>query len=116
MRGDIHALVYGEELASCPGHRDLLPVLWDMGVLPDLRVLPMSFGAGIGASVAAPQTRAETVERQLQDMWLPKDEDRLRAQRLLEEQFDGLFMSASNAFVRRSGYEAREMLITWETV
>jgi hypothetical protein len=115
MRDDIFKLVYGEGLAPSPGHRDLLPVLWDMGVLPDVRVLPMPFGAGFGASVAAPQTRTETIERQLQDLWLPKDEDRQRAQRLLEEHFDSLFMGAGNAFVRRSGYEAREMLITWET-
>ena len=32
--------VYGEPLAPMPGHRELLPVLWDMGILPDVHVLP----------------------------------------------------------------------------
>ena len=33
-------LVYGEEKAPVPGYRELLPVLWEMGILPDVRVLP----------------------------------------------------------------------------
>jgi len=33
-------LVYGAEQAPAPGHRELLPVLWEMGLLPDVRVLP----------------------------------------------------------------------------
>ena len=37
---DLFRRVYGEPLAPMPGHRDLLPVLWDMGILPDVRVLP----------------------------------------------------------------------------
>ncbi|MEX1253537.1 MAG: hypothetical protein WEE64_04275 [Dehalococcoidia bacterium] len=115
MRNDIFRAVYDEELAPLPGHRELLPVLWDMGVLPDVRVLPVPFGAGIGASVAAPGTQAETVGRQLDDLWLPNAEDRARAQRLLDEHFDALFMSVGNAFARRSGHDAREVLITWET-
>ncbi len=32
--------VFDEPLAPMPGHRELLPVLWDMGILPDVRVLP----------------------------------------------------------------------------
>ena len=39
---DLFRRVYGEPLAPMPGHRELLPVLWDMGVLPDARVLPAS--------------------------------------------------------------------------
>src|SRR5712691_4688729 len=33
-------LVYGEEQAAAPGYRELLPVLWDMGILPNVHVLP----------------------------------------------------------------------------
>jgi SAM-dependent methyltransferase len=33
-------LVYGEEQAPAPGHRELLPVLWEMNILPDVCVLP----------------------------------------------------------------------------
>ena len=38
--GNLFRRVYGEPLAPMPGHRELLPVLWDMGILPDVRVLP----------------------------------------------------------------------------
>ena len=38
--GDLFRRVYGEPLAPMPGHRELLPVLWDLGILPDVRVLP----------------------------------------------------------------------------
>lgn len=34
-------LVYDDEQEALPGHRELLPVLWEMGILPDLRVLRM---------------------------------------------------------------------------
>ena len=37
---DLFRRVYGEPLAPMPGHRELLPVLWDMGILPDVHVLP----------------------------------------------------------------------------
>jgi hypothetical protein len=33
-------LVYGEEQAPVPGYRELLPVVWEMGILADVRVLP----------------------------------------------------------------------------
>src|SRR5216683_1267011 len=33
-------LVYGEEQVAAPGHRELLPVLWELGILPDVHVLP----------------------------------------------------------------------------
>src|SRR2546429_7874140 len=33
-------LVYGEEQVAAPGHRELLPVLWELGLLPEVHVLP----------------------------------------------------------------------------
>jgi hypothetical protein len=31
---------YGVPFEPPPNHRELLPVLWDLGILPDVRVLP----------------------------------------------------------------------------
>ena len=40
-------LVYGEEPVALPGYRELLPVLWELDILPDVHVLPgMPPGAG----------------------------------------------------------------------
>jgi hypothetical protein len=36
----VFRLVFGEEQVAAPGHRELLPVLWEMGILPDVHVLP----------------------------------------------------------------------------
>ena len=33
-------LVYGEEPVGVPGYRELLPVLWELDILPDVHVLP----------------------------------------------------------------------------
>jgi hypothetical protein len=98
-----------------PGHRELLPVLWDLGILPDVRVLPVPFGAGIGTGSGTPQTPEDAIARQLDDFWLPDGADRERARAALASNFDELFMRTDAGFVRRMGHEARELLITWET-
>src|SRR5512145_2892947 len=67
-------LVYGEEPAPVPGHRELLPVLWEMGVLPDAPRLP-----GAPLQVKIPQTHQEAVLWALQGRWLrPDDQARAR--------------------------------------
>ena len=43
----IFQLVYGEEQEQSPGHRELLPVLWEMGILPEVQVLSASFLDGL---------------------------------------------------------------------
>ena len=53
-------LVYGEEQEAVPGYRELLPVLWDLGILPDVHVLPgvpMVPGGNMGARL--PQTQED---------------------------------------------------------
>jgi hypothetical protein len=115
MRADTFRVVHSEELALMPGHRELLPVLWDLSILPDVRVLPVPFGAGIGTGSGTPQTRREAVDRQLDDFWLPGEADRERARKALADHFDELFMQNDQGYIRRMGYDARELLITWET-
>src|SRR5439155_16774937 len=42
MQGSaVYELVFGEPVESPPGHRELLPVLWDLDILPEVRVLPL---------------------------------------------------------------------------
>ena len=49
-------LVYGEDLEDAPGHQQLLPILWEMGILPEVYLLPGDFRAG-----ELPQSREEAV-------------------------------------------------------
>jgi hypothetical protein len=115
MRAETFRVVHGEELALMPGHRELLPVLWDLGILPDVRVLPVPFGAGVGSGAGTPQTPQDAVARQLDDFWLPDDAGRERARQALLGKFDELFMRNDQGYTRRMGQDARELLITWET-
>ena len=109
-RAKLFRLVYGEEQAVLPGHRQLLPVLWDMGILPDVLVLPES----PWWEEQTPPTREQAVQMILEDRWL-KPEDRQRARSLIESHFDELFAPSKSGFLPQWRTEMRELLITWET-
>jgi 2-polyprenyl-3-methyl-5-hydroxy-6-metoxy-1,4-benzoquinol methylase len=104
-------LVYGENQALLPGHRELLAVLWDMGLLPDVRVLPGPSAAPYRTPVPA---RAAAIEEALGSMRLPPA-DRERARAVIDGRFDELYVSTPGGFVRRPAYHSRELLITWTT-
>jgi SAM-dependent methyltransferase len=107
-------LIYGEELAPLPGHRELLPVLWEMGILPDVRVLPVPpTPAGLPAHVRYPQTHEEALAYTLTGQWLaPGDRDRARG--VIEAHFEELFVRTSEGFRPVWQTNTRELLITWE--
>ena len=108
-RARVFRLIYGEEQEALPGHRDLLPVLWEMGILPDVRVLPDS-----PWWESVPQSREDAIELTLVGGWL-KPEDQGRARSLVEERFDELFELGSEGFQPLWRPAMRELLITWET-
>ena len=108
-------LVYGEEQVAAPGHRELLPVLWELGILPDVHVLPglpRVPGGPMGARL--PQTPDDAVQLALQGQWLGPQDYR-RARGLIEERFPELFAASPEGFRLLWRQEARELLITWET-
>ena len=108
-------LVYREEQVAVPGHRELLPVLWELGILPDVHVLPgvpRVPGGPIGAQL--PQTPDDAVQLALQGQWLGPHDHR-RARDLIEERFSELFAPSPEGFRLLWRQEARELLITWET-
>ena len=106
---EIFRLIYGEEQETLPGHRDLLPVLWEMGILPDVRVLPDS-----PWWESLPQSREEAIDLALRGRWL-KHGDQDRARKLVEESFEDLFDVGGEGFRPKWPPDMRELLITWET-
>ena len=100
--------IFGEAQAPVPGHRELMPVLWEMGILPDVHVLP----APRMTPGPMPQTRPETIEAWLANL-RPKDRDSVRAR--LDGEFDTLFVQTPNGFAPANCTPAKEVLITWET-
>ena len=104
-------LVHGEEQEPYPGHRELLAVLWEMGILPDVRVLP----SPPWWDVEFHQSRNEALESALgRHQWL-RPEDAARARTILEDRFDELFHQSPQGFQPVWRPEIRELLITWET-
>jgi hypothetical protein len=123
-------LVYGEEQAPAPGYRELLPVLWDMGILPDVCVLPdVPLIPGV-MQHGLPQTHQDAVHWALQGRWL-RPADQARAQDVVEAHFPELFAQHPEGFrslplrgQRGASLTAplplwyqttRQLLITWET-
>jgi len=104
-------LVHGEPGEAVPGHRELLPVLWEMGILPDVRVLP-----GGQFSRPLPQTPEEAVQRALTSLELDDDSERAgRAREILIARVEELFERTEVGYRPRFLPDAWEMLITWET-
>jgi len=107
-------LVYGEEQAPAPGHRELLPVLWDMGILPDVRVLPDVPLIPGAMRQGLPQTHQDAVHWALQGRWL-RPADHARARDLVEAHFHELFAQRPEGFRPLWYQAARQLLIPWET-
>jgi hypothetical protein len=107
-------LVYGEEQAPAPGHRELLPVLWEMGLLPDVRVLPDAPLIPGAMRQVLPQTHQDAVHWALQGRWL-RPEDQARARDLVEAHFHELFAQRPEGFRPLWYQAARQLLITWKT-
>ena len=103
----IFRLVCGEKQEAMPGHRQLLPVLWEMGILPDVRVLPAPFLDGL------PKTREAAVDDATRGQWLsPNHQDRATA--IIQEHFSELYEETAEGYRSIWRPEVRELLITWE--
>lgn len=102
-------LVFGEPLALRPGYRELLPVLWDLGILPDVRVLLARFGRN---AAALPQTREQAVDAAVATL----DGHALaHVRQAVEARFNQLFKQTTVGFEPTyRAANASEMLITWE--
>lgn len=100
-------LIRGEDQLPVPGHRELLAVLWELGILPDVRVLPEPRLRG-----PFPRTREEAVRA-----WAGQypSRERERAAAIIEANFQALFESTPEGFRPAGREDSREMLITWAT-
>ena len=112
----LYQLVHGEPEEVVPGHVELANVLWDMGILPEIRVLPVP---PPGAAMPAPSREAAisgAIARFGGDQWSfwplgSRLEQRLRE--ILEARFDELFASGSGGIAPRWVTPGREILFTW---
>ncbi len=101
-------LLHGEPQAPVPSHRELLQVLWDLGLLPDVQLLP----DGFRGARERPPTRDEAVRFALERA---NAQDLPGAAAKVEAHFDELFAETPQGFVPKWMPPTREMLITWAT-
>ncbi|MEP7214962.1 MAG: methyltransferase domain-containing protein [Anaerolineaceae bacterium] len=104
----VFLLVHGETQALAPTHRELLPVLWDMGVLPEIRVLPDEFRT----ARMRPPTVDDAVKLAVE---VAAGNEVSGAAEKVRQHFDELYAQSAEGFVPRWRLPSREMLITWET-
>jgi SAM-dependent methyltransferase len=113
----IFQLVHGEAEEVVPGHVELVNVLWELGILPDIRVLPLHAARPIAPAPTREAAIAGRVAGFGGDQWSfwplePDLERRLRS--VLETRFDELFAASPEGFIPRFITPGREILIAWE--
>lgn len=109
MGSEVRNVVLGESPPIWPGLPELAAVLWEMGLLPEIRPLP-----------DPPWWITET-ERDLSRQaavnlalrWLDKEDDATRAS--VTSNLDRLFDRTAGGLTARWLNRAREVLLTWET-
>ena len=106
--GAIWPDLFGEEIALVPGHKELMAVLWEMGILADVHVLP---GDRSAATPPSP-TREAAIDSWL--AWIRPLNVELTRERLASG-FDRLFTQNGQGFVPNWRPKSQEILITWET-
>ncbi len=103
-------LAHDVELARAPDHRELLPVLWEAGILPEVRLLPEPFTWP--ERITLPTTEDEAVTFALNEVeanGVPGAEERVR------ERLDDLFERTPAGEWRPDWrLPMRGLLITWE--
>lgn len=100
-------LVYGEPLSPVPGQQALVPVLWEMGILPEVLILPEPFSWPSPALTS----REDAVRYALRDVEAEPGGER---EQRLEAEFDALFRYEAGEFQPRWRPRAPGVLITWE--
>jgi len=109
---DLFEMVEGTPLAPVPGHRELLPVLWDMGILPEVRLAGSAASTGMGPRAYA--SKEEALAQMTRGAAGENEDLAARTRRVLEQHFYKLFVPSPNGGYQRATPSPRLLLITWE--
>lgn len=102
----VFELLHGEPQQRVPSYRELLPVIWDLGIYPNVQVLPDPFRRGR----ERPATREQSIRLALRR---GSAEDTPENRAIVEAHFDSLFETTPEGVVPAWEPPVREMLITW---
>jgi SAM-dependent methyltransferase len=113
---DLFALLYGETEEIVPGHVELVNVLWELGIHPDVRMLAVP-----PTSIPAAPTREAAIQGAVARfpsdqwaLWPLGAELQTRLKQLLESRFDELFVQTPEGYLPGWLPLGPEVFITWE--
>jgi hypothetical protein len=109
---DLFEMVEGTPLAPVPGQRELLPVLWDLNILPEVRIAGSAASTGMGPRAYA--TREEAIDQMVRGAAGENPDLAARTRAVVEQRFDELFVPGSVEGWHRATATPRLLLITWE--
>jgi hypothetical protein len=112
----LYQLVHGEAEQVVPGHVELINVIWELGILPDIRVSPLP-SVPLAPAPSREAAIAGAIARFPGEQWSWWDlgsELELRLRSILEARFDELFTAGPEGFIPRYITPGREVLITWQ--
>jgi hypothetical protein len=112
----LYQLVHAEAEEVVPGHVELVNVLWEMGILPDVRVLLFPSPAPMAAPnrEAAITGAVRGFGSDQWTLWPMSAELEQRLRHILNTRFDELFAAVPDGFIPRWIPLGREILITWQ--
>lgn len=113
----VFQVCYDEPSEMVPGHVELVNVLWELGIEPDVQMLPVMVG---GIEPVSSREEAVTVALgQLRGhqwaFWPLEPALEQMARQRIEANFDALFSAVGEGYLPRWTVPGREVLITWET-
>ena len=116
MSRDVYHLIHGEPEEVVPGHVELMNVLWELGIEPDLRMLPHSTVPTpfFPTREAAVQAAIARITGAQWAFWPLSPEQEARLRQVLEARFDELFPRTDQGYTFGWVDPGREVLITWE--
>jgi len=109
---DLYEMVEGEPLARVPDQRVLLPVLWDLGILPEVRIAGSAASTGMGPRAYA--TREDAIAQMVRGAAGESAELGEKTRRIVESRFGELFRESADGGFERATESPRLLLITWE--
>ena len=103
-------LAHGVELAGGPGHRELLPVMWEVGLLPEVRLLPEPFTWPERAEF--PSDEEEAIAFALNEV---EASHVAGAEGRVADHLDDIFTQEGGRWLPNWRPPLQGLLITWET-
>lgn len=103
----LYKLIHGEEQVRVPGQQELLPVLWELGIVPEVRLLPEKFVNVFDL----PHTREEAVRTAMQAA--DADDNNDDARRVIEKRFDEIYRLEDGIFQPLWRTPSPQVLISW---